>query len=70
MTDNQLTTDELATILQAYEVCGRELAGMGASDRRRVCGAMVQGLAKASPVAIADIAAAAALTVLSVGGAK
>ena len=70
MTDNQITTEGLAIIAEAYETLGRELVRMTDGDRRRVCGVMVTAIARTAPVAVADIAACAAFTVLTAGGAK
>jgi hypothetical protein len=68
--DNLLTAQDLATVAQAFEQMGRELAQMGASDRRRMCSAIVKALASTSPATVADLAACTAFTVLTVGGAK
>ena len=68
--DNRFGSTELASIAEAYETLGHELAQMGDGDRRRVCGVIVAAIARTSPVAVADIAAASAFTVLTAGGAK
>jgi hypothetical protein len=65
-----ITTEDLKTITDAYIECGRELAAMPAEDRRRTIGAIVKAIGSQSPESVADMAGAASLAVLRVGGAK
>ncbi len=70
MNDNRLTTEALQAIADSFHDVGRNLAQLGDRDRRRTVGAIVAAIGHQCPVAVADLAACASFTVLTVGGAK